>query len=64
MKVLFMAVGKDDLTAFNEYGRANGGSNTEWIEYTDAHQAGADKRVTAVWYSGASDPTIRSLAVA
>ncbi len=64
MKVLFMAVGKNDLTAFNEYGRANGGSNTEWIDWTAANQAGADKQVTAVWYSGASDPAIRNLGAA
>ena len=64
MKVLFMAVGKNDLVAFNEYGRANGGSNTEWIDWTDANQAGADKKVTAVWYTGDSDPTMRALGTA
>jgi hypothetical protein len=57
MRVLFMAVDKSDLTAFNEYGRANGGSNTEWID-------GTDKQVTAVWYSGNPDPTIQNLGVA
>jgi hypothetical protein len=64
MKVLFMAMGKSDLVAFNEYGRANGGSNTEWIDYTDANQTGADKKITAVWYSGSADPTMQSLGTA
>jgi hypothetical protein len=64
LKVLFMAVGKDDVYAFNEYGRANGGSNTEWIDWTAAHQPAADKQVTAVWYSGNPDPIMQNLGVA
>ncbi len=64
MKVLFMAVNKADIVAFTEYGRAKGGSNTEWIDWTAANQAGADKQVTAVWYSGNPDPIIQNLGVA
>jgi hypothetical protein len=64
MRVLFMAVDKSDLIAFNEYGRANGGSNTQWIDWTAANQNGADKQVTAVWYSGSAEPIMQNLGVA
>jgi hypothetical protein len=59
MKVLFMAVDRNNLVAFNEYGRGNGGSNTEWIRWMTANKPG--DRIVEVWYSGSPDPAIRSM---